>query len=126
MFAYSVDQQWREDVWPPYASQLTIEIVLHKGGGTSKRNTSWPPRNMHTSMVALGSTPDVHVEERSTQNAGLRGSGGVRRFVRVIYNNEDMIVDGCSSVWCPYARFVEQLQRHSMSQQEYKMKCRNP
>jgi hypothetical protein len=41
------------------------------------------------------------------------------KFVRAIYNDQDKIMIGCGSVWCPYELFHARLESLALTNEEY-------
>jgi hypothetical protein len=44
-------------------------------------------------------------------------------YVRAIFNNEEQIIEGCGSVWCPYFRFKRKMEALIVSDSAYEMEC---
>ena len=62
----------------------------------------WPPYASYLSIEVAESTTDPSV-----------------KYVRAIYNDKEMIIIGCDSVWCPYDVFHRRLQSLSITHDEY-------
>lgn len=69
-------------------------------------DNNWPP---------YASYLTIEIAESTTTAGEL--------FVRAIYNDQEMRISSCDSMWCPYAVFQQRLARFALTPEEYVAGC---
>jgi hypothetical protein len=107
------------DEWPPYASYIAIEIAEF----------------IENEIICSNCEPSIYPSNRHTPQKLDRHSHTL--WVRIVYNDKERLIDGSGAstttmkgevrvggTWCPYDKFLEQLESVAMTPVDYARACR--
>ena len=124
------------DVWPPYASYLTIEIAEENALDTAELQSHQHQQQAqeHGQEGDLNDSIDISCDTTDASNSDtcsnnsdndneLLHKSTPRLWVRVIYNDKEYTLADQHNTWLPYDAFISMLQVYTMTKHEYASTC---